>query len=98
MNLKANSHAQFAQAIERGVLPLLRKQPGFQDEIVFTSGPTKAIAISLWDRKESAEAYDRAGYPQVLKALTAVVEGTPHVEMYEVSNSTWHKLAANAPV
>ena len=35
-------------------------------------------------------------YPQVLKALSKVVEGTPRVGTAVVSNSTFHKIAAQA--
>ena len=39
---------------------MLRKQKGFQDEITFV-GPagTEAFGVSLWDNKESADAYSR---------------------------------------
>jgi hypothetical protein len=75
---------------------LLRKQKGFQDEITFVvPGGTEAVAISLWDQKLNAEAYGRAVYPQVLRALAKVVEGTPQVQTSEVSNSTFHKIAAH---
>jgi hypothetical protein len=30
----------------------------------------------------------------VLKAMAKVVEGAPQVQTSEVSNSTWHKIAA----
>ena len=43
--------------------------------------------------KEDAEAYNRRAYPAVLKALEKVAEGTPEVQTYEVSNSTFHKIA-----
>ena len=33
---------------------------------------------------------------QVLKRLDKVVEGTPKVHAFEVSNSTWHKIAAGS--
>ena len=95
MNLKPNSVAEFTQRIEKDVLPLLRKQTGFQDEISFVGpGTTRAFGISLWDNKENAETYNRATYPEVTKFLAGVVEGTPQVETYEVSNSTFHKIAA----
>ncbi len=95
MNLKPNSVAEFTRALDQEIIPLLRKQKGFQDEIAFV-GPnaTQAVAISLWDQKENADTYDRASYPQVLKSLSKVVEGTPQVHTYEVSNSTFHKIAA----
>jgi len=50
----------------------------------------------LWDEKENAEAYGRTAYPQVLKALAKVVEGTPQVQTSEVSNSTFHTIPAHA--
>ena len=99
MQLKPNSAAALTQRFENDIIPLLRKQKGFQDEINFiTAGGKEAFAISLWDRTEDAEAYNRATYPEVVKLLTTVVEGTPQLETYEVSNSTFHKLpAAVAP-
>ncbi len=35
MHLKPNSVAEFTQRLEKDVLPLLRKQKGFQDEMTF---------------------------------------------------------------
>jgi hypothetical protein len=72
-----------------------RKQNGFKDEIAFVgSDGAEAVSISMWDRKESADAYARDTYPAVLKSLNKVVQGTPKVDNYEVSNSTFHKIAA----
>lgn len=96
MHLKANSAGEFTRAIEDKVIPLLRKQKGFLDEIVLTGpGGTEVMGISLWDRKETAEAYNRDTYPEVQKALANVIEGTPALQTYEVTNSTFHKVAAH---
>src|SRR6476659_5643252 len=96
-NLKPNSAKEFTQKLEQDILPLLRKQDGFKDEITFLSeGGKDAVAISLWDRKESADAYSRDTYPQVLKGLATMVEGTPKVNVYEVASSTFHTIAAHA--
>jgi len=90
MQLKPNTRAQFTRTIENEILPLLKKQHGFQDEIVLVApgSGTEVVAISLWDRKDDAESYQRASYPEVLKALAKVVEGTPEVREFEVANST----------
>jgi len=97
MHLKPNTLADYTKKLETDVIPLLRKQRGFQDEISFTAQDGKeAFGISLWDSRESAEAYQRGPYPQVLKMLEKVAEGTPRVETYEVSNSTFHKIGALA--
>jgi len=95
MRLKANSVAEFTQTLEKEIIPLLRKQKGFEDEIAFVvPGGMEAVAISLWDQKENAEAYNRGTFPEALKALGKVVEGTPQVHTFEVSNSTFHKIGA----
>ena len=95
LQLKPNSVTEFTQTIENDIIPLLRKQQGFQDEIAFVvPDGTEAVSVSVWTRKEHAEAYHRGTYPRVLKALANVVEGTPQVHTYEVSNSTFHKIVA----
>jgi heme-degrading monooxygenase HmoA len=97
MKLKANSVLQLPRIIENDVLTVLRKQKGFRDEISFVSPERSlAVGISLWDTKDDAEAYNRAGYPEVLKALSGIVEGTPTVETFDVATSTLHKIASKA--
>ena len=99
LELKSNNVADFTERMENEILPMLRKQKGFQDEITFVApGGTKAFGISLWDRKEDAETYGRETYPQVEKLLAKVVDGSPRVSMYDVSNSTFHKIGASVPV
>lgn len=96
LHLKADKANEFARTLETDVLPMLRKQPGFKDEITFlASDRDEAVAISLWDKEESAEAYSRETYPQVLQKLERVVEGTPQVESYEVANSTFHNIGTS---
>ena len=95
MRLKGNTLAQFNRTLEDEVLPLLRKQNGFRDELVLiSSNGTDAIGISLWDRKDNAEAYQRETYPEVQRLLSKVTEGTPQVQTYDVSISTFDKPAA----
>ncbi len=93
--LKANTAAEFTRTLETHVLPVLGKQNAFKgrDHFVARNG-ADAGAISLWDRKENANAYSRDTYPEVLKSLAKVIEGTPEVLNYEVANSTCHKIAA----
>lgn len=99
MHLKSNSSAEFTKKIERDIIPLLRRQKGFQNEVAFiASGGKEAFGISLWDKAENAEAYNHANYPEVVKLLAGVVEGTPQVETYEVSNSTFPNFAAAVAV
>lgn len=95
LNLKANSQSEFVRMLEKDVLPVLRKQSGFKDEITFVApNGTDALAISLWEKRENADAFSRDAYPGVLRSLATVIEGTPRVETYEVKNSTFHKISS----
>lgn len=95
MNLKPNSAAAFTQKLETEIIPLLQRQKGFKDEMTFVvPGKTEAFGLSLWDTKESADAYSASGYAQVTKMMANLIEGTPRVDTYEVSNSTFHKIHA----
>jgi len=99
MELKPNSVTEFTTLLEKDVIPTLRKQHGFKDEIALVPTDGKeAVAISLWEEKENAESYNRAIYPDVLKTLAKVVVGTPQVHTLEVTNSTFHKIAARQAV
>ena len=97
MKLKANVAPEFNRVIENEILPLLRKQPGFRDEITFVAPErSELIAISFWETKENCETFNNTGYPEVLKITSKFVEGTPKVENFELLTSTLHKLAAKA--
>lgn len=94
--LKAKSAAEFTRIVEGEVIPLLRRQKGFDDAISFIAPErNEAITISLWDKKEDAEAHITKTYPEVLKALASVVDGAPRVESFEIGNSTSHQIAAS---
>ena len=94
LRLKPNTLSEFTRIFDKEVIPMLRKQSGFRDEITFAlPGELDVVAISLWDTKDYAEAYSTAGYPQVLKTLDRVLDGTPKVRVSDVISSTIHKAA-----
>ncbi len=95
LKLKANSASELTRIADNEIIPILRKQKGFRDETTFIAPErSEAIANSFWDTKEDAEAYNRTGYPEVLKTLSTVIEGTPTVKTFEFANSTFHQAAA----
>ena len=88
-HLKSNMLSDYTRTFEKDVLPLLRKQNGFRDEITFAvPGGVDVTAISLWDNKNVADNYNTNAYPQVLKTLARFIEGTPQVHTYNVVSST----------
>jgi hypothetical protein len=89
--------SDYTRTFDKDILPLLRKQSGFKDEITFSGpGGGDVTAISLWDNKASSDTYNTNTYPEVLKAMARFIEGTPRVETSDVVNSTFHKIAVHA--
>jgi len=81
--------------LENDVIPLLKKQKGFRDELSFyDKEKEEAIAMSFWDSKKDAEMYMRDIYPKVSKKMEDAVDGTPLVRQFEVANSTWYNIHA----
>jgi hypothetical protein len=90
-NLKSNMLSDYTRTFEKDILPILRKQNGFKDEITLSGpGGVNVTAISLWDNKTSAETYNTNAYPEVLKTMQRFIDGTPKVQTSEVVNSTFH--------
>jgi len=99
MQVKPNSHKQFTDTFEGEIIPTLRKQQGFKDELLFgVPGGPEVLAISLWESKDNADTYNRTTYPGVLKSLSNLIEASPKVQTYEVEYSTFHKIAQRVAV
>ena len=97
IHLKSNMLSDYTRTFEKDILPLLRKQNGFKDEITLAGpGGVDVTAISLWENKTDAEAYNTNTYPEVLKTLARFIDGTPKVQTSDVVTSTLHKIAAAA--
>ena len=94
IHLKPNTLSDYTRTFDKEVLPLLRKQNGFKDEITFAGpGGVDVTAVSLWENKAAAETYNTNAYPQVLKTMARFIEGTPKVQTSDVVNSTLHEIA-----
>jgi hypothetical protein len=84
--------SDYTRAFDKDVLPLLRKQNGFKDEITLAGpGGVDVTTISLWENKNDADTYNTNTYPTVLKTLARFIEGTPQVHTFDVVSSTFQK-------
>jgi hypothetical protein len=97
--LKPNMFSDYTRTLENEILPLLRKQKGFTDEITLSNpGSLNAVVISLWDNKANAENYNTSTYQTVLKTLAKAMDGTPKVQTFESVTSTLHHVGVGAAV
>jgi hypothetical protein len=93
--IKANMQSDYTHTFENQILPLLKKQKGFKEEITLCNpGSQDAVSISLWDHKNNADDYNTRAYPEVLKILGKVIDGTPRVQTFETVVSTFHNVPA----
>jgi hypothetical protein len=94
LQLKPNVVNELPVTFEKEILPLLRKQEGFLDELLLVTPEKREVeAISLWESKEYAELYNRELYPQIEKIMARFIEGIPVVKKFEAEYSTFHKVA-----
>ena len=93
---KQGKARELCNTIEEKVLPILKKQNGFVDELVMVSDrePNRVISISFWKTKEDAQRYDREQFDNVKKAIQQMFESTPVIRTYDVHTSTAHRFNA----
>lgn len=93
MRLKKGAAPELARLVERVVIPIMRQQKGFRDEITLVaSDRLEAVSTSFWDTAADAEAFNLKVYPEVLESLSRVVEKNPKAVTFEVTNSTLHDV------
>ncbi|MDQ6689783.1 MAG: hypothetical protein M3Z18_04665 [Gemmatimonadota bacterium] len=80
--LAADKNEEFHTLFRNEVLPILKKQDGFKDELLLVQDQ-HVLAISVWNDMDSARKYEAATYPQVDKALRPVMSGRPTVETFK---------------
>ena len=91
--LKPNMLHDYTRTFEKEILPLLRKQKGFKDDINLSNPASlDVISISLWESKANADAYNTNTYPDVLRSFAGMLDGTPKVQTFEAVQSTSHNV------
>jgi heme-degrading monooxygenase HmoA len=94
LRCKAGKTHELTSIASEKLLPILKKQQGFQDEIALVSNtdPSRVLAISFWNKREDAERYQREQFSEIAKMLRPLCESEPVISTYEVSTSTVHHI------
>ncbi len=85
--IKNGREKDFNTLFANEILPMLKKQEGFEQELMLVNR-NAAVGISLWDDRKHADAYQTSTYPKVVEKLNPVLEGIPRVETYDISATT----------
>ena len=92
-HMKPGGFDKATRLFEKEVIPLLKKQVGFKDELSFyDEDRMEGIAISFWEDEEAALKYDREVYPKVKKFLADTFDTVPQLKTFTVANSTWYNI------
>jgi len=73
MQLEPNARREFTEKFENEIIPTLKRQPGFQEEMLFAvrSQPgfvemyagNQFISLTFWETEEDAERFTRDVFP-----------------------------------
>ncbi len=92
IKVKPGCEVELTRTFEQEVIPRFRKEKDFRGLLAFTlPDGTEALSLSLWDQKERLGGFWTRSFA-AMAALASVVLGTPSVQVYEVSNSTFHTM------
>jgi quinol monooxygenase YgiN len=95
LQTKPGKAKELSSTLNEKVLSLLRKQPGFVDEISLISStePDRILALSFWKSEQDAERYNHEHFPTIRDIVRPFLEAEPDVETFNVDTSTVHKIA-----
>ena len=85
--VKNGKVGEFNRLMNAEILPLLKDEKGFRQDLTLLGG-NSCMSVSVWDDRASAEIYNTKTYPEVLKRLNPVLEGTPRIDTYDTILST----------
>lgn len=97
-HVKPGKKSEFITTWNREILPNLKKQPGFVDEILLfgTAETESGVGISLFKTREDAERYHREVFPRLANTVQHLMTGPPTVRQFNVEASETFRIAAKA--
>jgi quinol monooxygenase YgiN len=81
-DIAQNKNDEFHTLFKNDILPTLKKQEGFKDELLLVKDQ-HVLAISVWNDMDSARKYETTAYPQLDRKLRPVMSGAPTVETFK---------------
>lgn len=76
---------EFSQLFNTDVLPVLKQQEGFKDEILLVNDD-HVVGISVWSGKDALQKYVTATYPKIEAKLASLMSGKAQVETFEITS------------
>src|SRR6476660_3431916 len=93
--LKPGKKDEFIRAWKSDILPTLKKQKGFVDEVLLfeTNDPDRGVGLSFWKTQEDAEKYQREVFPETVSSVQHLIQTPPSVRSFDVEASETFGIA-----
>ena len=93
---KPGKKPEFITAWNKEILPTLKKQQGFVDEILLfgTEKPNLGVGLSFWKTKEDAERYHREVFSKVAGSVEHLLNRAPTVRSFNVEAAETVRISA----
>lgn len=93
--LKPGKKDEFVSIWSSRILPLLKKQDGFVDEILLLEDGTQApCGLSFWKSREQCERYQQEGFQQAKSFVHDLMHGSPRIRGFEVEAAETFNIRA----
>ena len=91
--LKPGKKDEFLNAWSSQILPLLKKQDGFVDEVLlFEEGSEQPRGLSFWETREQCEHYQREVFPQAKNFVQHLMHDKPKIRSFDVEAAEIFKI------
>lgn len=97
LRLRADSTEALTRKVNKLILPILRAQDGFCQEITIVA-PDRLTAIleTHWTTLNDAKNFNRTGYLDVLRVLSEVVIALPRARTFQAAEMTLQSINQKA--
>jgi heme-degrading monooxygenase HmoA len=94
--LKSGTKNDFTKAWTKEILPALKKQQGFVEEVLLfeTADPDRGVGLSFWETKQDAEKYQRDVFPRLVNSVQQYIQNPPTVRSFDVEASEKFRIVA----
>jgi len=95
IHTKTGKARELSTRLNEKVLPILKKQTGFVDEITLVSStdPDQMLALSFWESEQNAQRYQQEQFPKINEIVKPFLQTDPRIETFHVDTSTTHKIS-----
>jgi len=78
------------------ILPTLKKQQGFVDEVLLfgSQDPDLGVGLSFWKSREEAEHYHHELFPKLAGSVQHLMNGAPTVRSFNVEAAETFQIRA----